>query len=105
MQSGAGRAYEEAVQELETLEQLLETGIHSEGLSAERAFRQGLQRISAYCHDCPEVLDACRAARSAAVRAFAAPHDKGNIAALQQTLRAIGDELYAARGGDARAKG
>ena len=100
MRSAAGRAFDEAVQELDTLQKLVETGIHAEGVSAERAFRQGLQRISAYCHDCPEVLDACRMARIAAVRAFAAPHDTTYVAAVESALRSLAGELNTARGVD-----
>jgi hypothetical protein len=98
MRSAAGRAFDEAVQELDMLQQLVVTGIHAEGVSAERAFRQGLQRISAYCHDCPDVLDACRTTRIAAVRAFAAPHETTNVAALESALRTIVEELRSARG-------
>ena len=97
MPTSAGRVFDEAAAELETLRQVLADGLQASDLEHERRFRQALQRVAECCDNHETVMTASRALRTAAVLAFAMPNDSARLDAMHAALAVLTSEVEKVR--------
>lgn len=97
MPTSAGRAFDEAAAELETLRQLLTDGLQASDLEHEKQFRRSLQRVAECCEHHEAVMAASRALRTAAVFAFANPSDTARHDAMHRALNTLTTEVETVR--------
>ena len=97
MPTSAGRAFDEAVAELETLRQLLADGLQASDLEHEKQFRLSLQRVAKCCEHHESVMTASQALRTAAVHAFAKPGDTARLDSMHLALTTLTAEVDTVR--------
>lgn len=97
MPTSAGRIFDEAAAELETLRRVLADGLQASDLEHERQFRLALQRVATCCENHETVMSASRVLRTSAVRAFAVPGDPERLAAMHASLAVLTHEVEQVR--------